>query len=77
MDTSTFTYNPTVEKIVDILVNKTQNYNRDFFRLQANFYVTLVASTMGIKVNSVITGNIPINFYGINLSTSGSGWNKI
>lgn len=73
MDTSTFTYNPTVEKIVDILVNKTQNYNKDFFRLQANFYVTLVASTMGIKVNSVITGNIPINFYGINLSTSGSG----
>ena len=42
MDTLQLQYNPTVEKIVDILVNKTQNYNRDFFRLQANFYVALV-----------------------------------
>ena len=74
MDISTFQYNPTVEKLVDILVSKTQNYNRDFFRLQANFYITLVASTMGIKVHSLITGTIPVNFYGVNLATSGSGY---
>ena len=73
MDTSQLQYNPTVEKIVDILVNKTQNYNRDFFRLQANFYVALVASTMGIRVNTPFTGTIPVNFYGVNLASSGSG----
>lgn len=77
MDISTFQYNPTVEKLVDILVSKTQNYNRDFFRLQANFYITLAASSMGIKVQSLFTGTIPVNFYGVNLATSGSGWNKI
>lgn len=77
MNTSQLQYNPTVEKIVDILVNKTQNYNRDFFRLQANFYVALVASTMGIRVNTPFTGTIPVNFYGVNLASSGSGWNKI
>ena len=77
IDIASFSYNPIIEKLVDILVNKTQNYNRDFFRLQANFYISLVASTMGIKVNSPITGTIPVNFYGVNLATSGSGWNKI
>lgn len=73
IDVASFSYNPIIEKLVDILVNKTQNYNRDFFRLQANFYISLVASTMGIKVNSPITGTIPVNFYGVNLATSGSG----
>lgn len=66
-------YNPMVENIVDILVNKTQNYNRDFFRLQANFYITLVASSLNIKVHSPVTGTLPVNFYGVALATSGSG----
>lgn len=73
MKIDSFTYNPQVEDIVNVLVNKTQNYNKDFFRLQTNFYLTLVPSSLGIKINCPITGTIPINFYGINLAHSGSG----
>ena len=73
MDISSFKYNSTIESIVDILVNKTQNYNRDFFRLQTNFYLSLIPSVMNVKVNSPITGTVPLNFYGLNLSNSGSG----
>lgn len=68
-----YPYNPIVENIVDVLVAKTQNYSRDFFRLQTNFYLSLIPSALNIKINSKITGTIPINFYGVNLSYSGSG----
>ena len=70
---SSYEYNPLVEKIVNILVAKTQNYSKDFFRLQTNFYLTLIPSSLNMKINSVITGTIPINFYGINTAYSGSG----
>lgn len=66
-------FNPFAEKLVSILVNKTQNYNKDFFRLQTNFYLSLIASAMGVKIKSLVAGTIPINFYGVNLSASGSG----
>ena len=73
MDYSTLPYNPIAERIVDILVTKTQNNSREFFRLQANYYINLVASVMGTKINTEITGTIPINMYGINLGISGLG----
>lgn len=73
MDYTNYNYNPLVENIVDILENRSQLSNRDFFRLQVNFYLTLIPSSMGVKINSPITGRIPINLYGINLSPSGSG----
>lgn len=74
MDIKSFNYHPMVEKIVQILMTKTQNNNSSFFRLQTNFYLSLVASCMNVKVNSPITGKIPVNFYGINLANSGFGW---
>ena len=73
MDILDFEYNPVVEKIVDNLVTKTQNFNREFFRLQTNFYLSVAVSSLGVTINSPITGKIPVNFYGINLSNSGSG----
>lgn len=73
MNIESFSYHPMSEKIVQILMTKTQNYNPTFFRLQANFYLSLAASCMNIKVSSPITGKIPVNFYGVNLSGSGSG----
>ena len=73
MDYSMMPYNPIAEKLVDILVTKTQNCNKDFFRLQANYYISLVASVMGTRIENDITGVIPINMYGINLSPSGAG----
>lgn len=73
MDFSAYPYNPTVEKIVNTLMTKTQNYDPQFFRLQANFFLSLVPSSMNVTINSPITGKIPANFYGISLSQSGSG----
>ena len=73
MDYSTYTYNPLVENIVDILKNKTQNSNPTFFRLQANYFLSLVPSMLNIKVSSPITGTIPINMYAVSLAGSGVG----
>lgn len=73
MDIKSLKYNPMVEKITEILMTKTQNYNPTFFRLQANWFINLVASSMNIKVNSPITGKIPVNMYGVSLANSGSG----
>ena len=73
MDIKSFNYHPMVEKIVQILMTKTQNNSSSFFRLQTNFYLSLVASCMNVKVNNPITGKIPVNFYGINLANSGFG----
>lgn len=77
MDISKFPHNPIVEKIVNIMMVKTQNYDPNFFRLQTNFFLTLIPSVMNVKINSPLTGKIPVNMYGINLVQSGSGWNKI
>lgn len=73
MDYSLMPYNPIAERIVDILVTKTQNNNRGFFRLQANYYINLVASVMGTRIDNEITGTIPVNMYAVNLSSSGAG----
>lgn len=73
MNIENFPYNPTVEKIVEILMIKTQNYDPQFFRLQTNFYLSLIPSAMHIFVNSPITGKIPINMYAISLMHSGGG----
>ena len=73
MDYSQMPYNPLAEKIVQILITKTQNDNPQFFRLQANYYLSLVASVMGTRIKSNLTGVIPVNMYGVNLAGSGSG----
>lgn len=77
MDYASLDYNPMVEKIVDVLVQKTQNANREFFRLQVNYYLGLMVSSMNMKLDSPITTKVPINVYGVNLAHSGSGWNNI
>lgn len=73
MDYSSFTYNPLVESIVEILRTKTQNSNPTFFRLQANYFLSLVPSMLDIKVDTPITGEVPINMFAISVANSGSG----
>lgn len=77
MNVENFPYNPIVEKIVNIMMIKTQNYDPHFFRTQTNFFLTLIPSVMNVKINTPITGTIPVNLYAISLLNSGSGWNKI
>lgn len=73
MNIEKFPYNPIVEKIVNIMMVKTQNYDPHFFRTQANFFLTLVPSAMNVKINNPITGLIPVNLYAISLMPSGNG----
>ena len=72
MNIEKFPYNPIVEKIVNIMMIKTQNYDPHFFRTQANFILTLVPSVMNVKINNPITGLIPVNLYAISLMPSGN-----
>lgn len=66
-------YNPTSEKLVSILCSKTQNSNPLFFRVLVGYYFSLVASMMRTSIATHDRGDIPVNMYALNLSTSGSG----
>lgn len=66
-------YNPTSEKLVQILCNKTQNSNPLFFRVLVGYYFSVVASMMRTTIATHDRGDIPVNAYALNLSTSGSG----
>ena len=66
-------YHPTSEKLVSILCSKTQNSNPLFFRVLVGYYFSLVASTMRCTIATHDRGDIPVNLYALNLSTSGSG----
>lgn len=64
---------PLSEKIVDILSERTQTADRDFFRVLTAYHLSKVPSMMQAVVASPDRGNIPINFYGVNLAPSGHG----
>ena len=66
-------FNPTSEKLVNILCSKTQNSNPLFFRVLVGYYFSLVASMMRTSIATHDRGDIPVNMYALNLSTSGSG----
>jgi len=66
-------YHPTSEKLVKILCDKVQNDNPLFFRVLVGYYFSVVASTMRCKILTHDRGEIPVNMFALNLSTSGSG----
>ena len=66
-------YNDTSENLVQILCSKTQNSNPLFFRVLVGYYFGLVASMMRTTIATHDRGDIPVNLYALNLSTSGSG----
>lgn len=66
-------YNPVSEKLVNILCSKTQNSNPLFFRVLVGYYFSVVASMMRATIATHDRGDIPVNMYALNLSTSGSG----
>lgn len=72
-DLSTLKFHPIAEQIVDLLCEKTQNSNPQFFRMMVCYYICKMASTMRVTIDTKDRGEIPVNFYGINLSISGSG----
>jgi hypothetical protein len=72
-DYSKMPYHPTMEKIVEILMKKTQNNDPVFFRLMVCYFFCKMASMMRASVELAATQVIPINMYAINLAPSGSG----
>lgn len=66
-------YNPTSEQLVGILCDKTQNSNPLFFRVLVGYYFSVVASMMRCTIATHDRGDIPVNMYALNLSSSGSG----
>lgn len=61
------------EKLVRILMTKTQNKNPLFFRVIVAYYFGTLASQMRVNIKGFSKGTIPINNYVIALSPSGSG----
>jgi hypothetical protein len=66
-------YHPVSEDLVQILCDKTQNRNPLFFRVMVAYYFSMVASMMRCKILTLDRGELPVNMFAINLSTSGSG----
>lgn len=66
-------YNPTSEKLVRILCNKTQNDNPLFFRVMVGYYFSMIASMMRCQIATHDRGDLPVNMYALNLSPSGTG----
>ena len=66
-------HHPDTEKLVKILMAKTQNEDALFFRVMVAYYWSMVASMMRTNVVSANRGKIPVNMYAFNLAPSGSG----
>ena len=73
LDLSKAKFHPTTEKLVNILIKKTQNNNPAFFRVLLTYHVARIASMMRVYIKTHDRGDIPVNAYAINLSSSGTG----
>ena len=72
-DVKDMTFFEPAEKLVKILMDRTQNRNALFFRVLVAYYLTKITSMMRIDIKTHDRGNIPVSMYAINLSTSGTG----
>lgn len=62
-----------MEEIVDVLVRKTANTDKNFFRIEVAYFMGKMASSMRAVVNTKDRGEIPINIYALALAVSGAG----
>lgn len=62
-----------IQDITNILCNKTQNLDQNFFKIETAYFLSKMAATMNTYVVSKSHGEIPINCYAIALATSGYG----
>lgn len=66
-------YNPTMERILEVIEKKTGNNSHNYFRIVISFYLTQLASNMRCKIKGALYNNVPINMYACTLMPSGSG----
>jgi len=72
-DLSTVEYFEPAERLVDVLMRKTQNNSPLFFRVLVAYYFSKVASMMRTNIQTPDRGVIPVNMYALNLASSGHG----
>lgn len=72
-DLSTIKYFEPAEKLVEVLMQKTQNNNPKFFRISVAYYFAKVASMMRTDIQTHDRGIIPVSLYAMNLASSGHG----
>ena len=72
-DLKTIEFNPLMEDVVQILADKCQNADVNFFRIMLSYYLSKIASMMRVKIDTADMHNIPVNMYAVNLAVSGSG----
>lgn len=72
-DFDTLKDHPVLEKMVDIITKKTQNDNRNFFRVECAYFLSKLASAMRANIKTKDRGLIPVNIYALGLATSGFG----
>lgn len=65
-------YNPSAEKLVEILQHKTR-MNPLFLRVLVGYYFAMAASQMRATIVTHDRGDIPVSMYALNLSPSGTG----
>ena len=66
-------YHPVVQKLSEILCERTRSDDPGFFRIMASYYIVKVASMMRCSVATPDRGKIPVSMYAINLAASGHG----
>jgi len=72
-DLSTIKHYEPAEKLVNVLMKKTQNTNPLFFRVLVAYYFAKVASMMRTDIQTHDRGVIPVSIYALNLANSGHG----
>lgn len=66
-------HHPAIESIVDILVTRTQNQDRPFFRVMVAYFLGKMAGSQRCTVVTKDRGAVPVNIYALSLATSGAG----
>lgn len=66
-------YHPTSEKLVQILLDRSQAGEPLFFRILIGYYFSMAAAQMRCTIDSPQHGEIPVNMYALNLAPSGFG----
>lgn len=72
-DFNTLTDHPILAKMVDIITKKTQNDDRNFFRVESVYFLAKMAAAMRTHIVTKDRGKIPVNLYALALATSGYG----
>lgn len=62
-----------MEDIVDILVARTENNDRAFFRVIVAYFFGKMAGSQRTTIRTKDRGQVPVNVYALSLATSGSG----